>query len=713
MTPAVAGFELQACLGEGAFGAVYLARETEGLKRRVALKLFHAADSQAFARELRMTQEVEAVRSGERVAELLQALGSGESAGRGWISLEYLEAGSLHDVVEREGPLSARRAAAACADAARGLAALHAAGLFHRDVKPGNLLLGSDGRVRLGDFGLSRRLSGSLSAAGSPAFAAPEVIADDLRDGRRADVYSLGATLSFLLTGAPMYPARPDVFALEARGVPPDLQRLIVAATAFDPATRPPDARAFLEALEGAALEAGPEAAQATPWRRVGAAEAAPTARDAAATSGRGAALLGLILLAALLVPLGLAWALGATAPQAVGSPAPAPEAPEQRFRVEVPGVIWLWARPALYDVDVDGVRDLVLNANGFTGGTLFARSGRDGRELWRSELCTNPWASPTLVDDPMGPRIAIGTYERGEAFLTLLHPQTGRVESSTRLGPADRAPLTVHPGLGGELLCVTDLHEAEGLPAALYAVQGGHVSWLREATELTPDAPLTHYGLRTSTVDTNADGAPDAVVWQAGAELVALHPDTGGQAWRLRPTISQPALRVRWTYDHDGTLVAGWNSPEGVELAACDQRGVERWRRRLPGVRVTEVAWLALEPDAPRALLVSVGDAEGGALLRLDAWGELVAEHRSPSKALEQAHVLRTRERRCLLVNGLYPARLELLDPTSLRLLSSQSYPGTHTHVAARLDHDRVDELIVLDRHGCEVEVRTPALPR
>src|SRR5205814_506528 len=80
------------------------------------------------------------------------------------------------------------RALALVRDAARGVARLHREGLYHRDLKPGNLLLGADGRVRLADFGIARPLEGTVTAAGSPAFAAPEVIAGRRdADGRRVD----------------------------------------------------------------------------------------------------------------------------------------------------------------------------------------------------------------------------------------------------------------------------------------------------------------------------------------------------------------------------------------------------------------------------------------------------------------------------------------------------------------------------------------------
>src|SRR5207244_255994 len=109
-------------------------------------------------------------------------------------------------------------------DAAQGVARLHEEGLYHRDLKPRNLLLGADSRVRLADFGIARPLDATTTAAGSPAFAAPEVIAGRRdADGRRVDVYGLGATLYYLLAGESMLPGRPDVFVLERTRVPREI----------------------------------------------------------------------------------------------------------------------------------------------------------------------------------------------------------------------------------------------------------------------------------------------------------------------------------------------------------------------------------------------------------------------------------------------------------------------------------------------------------
>lgn len=235
--PDIPGFRLEKLLGAGAQGQVFLAREEEGLQREVALKVFRD-DPEGYRRELEMLRQVEEIRVRERAPGLVQSLGTGEAGGLAWVAFEHLDAGTLQDWVEERGPMSFVDAVSCACQVADGLDALHRNGVFHRDVKPSNVLVDSEGWVRLVDFGLSRSLDGTLSAAGSPAFAAPELIAGRPTDGRAIDIYSLGATLAYLLTGETMLPGRPDVFLFERHGVPRALQRVLVRAMASDPGQR-------------------------------------------------------------------------------------------------------------------------------------------------------------------------------------------------------------------------------------------------------------------------------------------------------------------------------------------------------------------------------------------------------------------------------------------------------------------------------------------
>ncbi len=242
---------------------MWLAREREGLRRVVALKLYRtdASGLEARERELEAVRRVEALRRTHPDAALLRSLAAGEGPGVAWLAFEAHEEGTLEDRVLRGGPLPFGVAVDCARQVAAALALLHADGLYHRDVKPSNLLVGRDGRILVADFGLSRPLAGTLSSAGSPAFAAPEAIAGRPHDGRKLDVYSVGATLAWLLTGETMLPGRPDVFLLERHGVPRPLQRVIVRAMALDPRERTPTVEELLLDLASASRPPEPEPA--------------------------------------------------------------------------------------------------------------------------------------------------------------------------------------------------------------------------------------------------------------------------------------------------------------------------------------------------------------------------------------------------------------------------------------------------------------------
>src|SRR5690606_8517953 len=156
--------------------------------------------------------------------------------------------------------LPERRALEVARDAALGLTALEAAGLVHRDLKPTNLFLTDEGRVKLGDLGLARNQAGAdlltLTgvAVGTPAFMAPEQLEGGTDVDVRADVYALGATLFSLLSGAPPRPAQgpPPDLARRCPGVTPRTLALVRTAMALEPARRHPTARALQAALEEA-----------------------------------------------------------------------------------------------------------------------------------------------------------------------------------------------------------------------------------------------------------------------------------------------------------------------------------------------------------------------------------------------------------------------------------------------------------------------------
>ncbi|MDX6644801.1 MAG: eukaryotic-like serine/threonine-protein kinase [Miltoncostaeaceae bacterium] len=208
-------YERGPMLGRGGMAAVFRARDRR-LERDVALKValpsggVDAATRARAAREARVLAALEDPR-------VVRVLDAGEEAGLPYLVMELIEGTSLAERL-RTGPLEPAEAARIGAAVAGGLAAVHAQGLVHRDVKPDNVLLLADGGVRLVDFGIARQdavSDGTTATApgiviGTPGYIAPEVF-QGVRPDARADVYALGVTLHRALAGA--VPAPPAALA--------------------------------------------------------------------------------------------------------------------------------------------------------------------------------------------------------------------------------------------------------------------------------------------------------------------------------------------------------------------------------------------------------------------------------------------------------------------------------------------------------------------
>ncbi|HEY2544211.1 MAG TPA: serine/threonine-protein kinase [Gaiellaceae bacterium] len=211
-TEVLAGrYEIERPLGHGAMAVVDLARDRE-LDRYVALKrlaenLARDADLRArFLREGRLAARL-------AHPNIVRVFDVGEADGRPYIAMEHVDGETLADLIAR-GPVASAEVAELGAQAARALAAAHAAGLVHRDVKPHNLLLRRDGVLKLGDFGIAVGLEGTRltiagTVLGTAAYLAPEQArAEEVTAA--ADVYALGLVLVELLTGHPDRSARID-----------------------------------------------------------------------------------------------------------------------------------------------------------------------------------------------------------------------------------------------------------------------------------------------------------------------------------------------------------------------------------------------------------------------------------------------------------------------------------------------------------------------
>ncbi len=220
----VAGrYRLQTQIGGGGMGAVWLARD-ELLGRQVAVKQVLVSETDA---ALADQQRQRAMREGRIAARLSHphAISVYDVAQEGetpWLVMEYLPSRSLAEVVASDGVLRVDQVAQIGAQVADALAATHAAGIVHRDVKPANILIGRgdriEGLVKITDFGISHAhgdvtLTQTGQITGTPAFLAPEV-AQGFEMGEASDVFSLGATLYTCLEGQPPFGMEDNALAM-------------------------------------------------------------------------------------------------------------------------------------------------------------------------------------------------------------------------------------------------------------------------------------------------------------------------------------------------------------------------------------------------------------------------------------------------------------------------------------------------------------------
>jgi hypothetical protein len=200
----IGGYRLLRPLGEGGMGTVYEAEEIAG-QRRVALKLIAAefAASPEAVERFRLEGKLASTLVHPRCVFVLAA---DEEAGRPYIVMELMPGKTLEDLVRERGPLPVEEAVPKILDVIDGLQEAHHFGVIHRDVKPSNCFLESDGRVKVGDFGLAKSLAANVrltrtgSFLGTPLYASPEQVKSEPLTPQ-TDVYSAAATLYFLLAG--------------------------------------------------------------------------------------------------------------------------------------------------------------------------------------------------------------------------------------------------------------------------------------------------------------------------------------------------------------------------------------------------------------------------------------------------------------------------------------------------------------------------------
>jgi serine/threonine protein kinase len=277
---------LESRLGRGAMGQVYLAKDRKFDTRKVAVKTVRqdvlSSDD---------LQEGEAIARFEREAQAAASIihpntvsvtDFGETNdGVFYIVMEYVDGETLHKLLRREGTLPVKRAVRFLRQIADGVDAAHDLGILHRDLKPANIFImkgkGSDGFVKVGDFGLAKIINQTVTdisskasptsrgIIGTPEFMSPEQMQPEMGVDKRADLYALG-TIAYLMLGGKT-PFTGDLMQLVMQkimnsppplsslrsDVPEDVDRVIMSAIESDPAKRPPSVAEWIIELERAA----------------------------------------------------------------------------------------------------------------------------------------------------------------------------------------------------------------------------------------------------------------------------------------------------------------------------------------------------------------------------------------------------------------------------------------------------------------------------
>lgn len=264
-------YRVRARIARGGMATVYVATDLR-LERRVALKVMHGHLSDDTVFQSRFIQEA---RAAARLADphVVNVFDQGQDGEMAYLVMEYLPGITLRELMREQRRLSVPQTITIMDAVLSGLAAAHRAGIVHRDVKPENVLLAEDGRIKIGDFGLARATTANTASGqmlmGTIAYLAPELVTRGTADAR-SDIYSLGILLYEMLVGEQPYKGeqpmqiayqhatesvpRPSV---KNPSVPEPLDELVLWATEKAPDDRPVDAAAMLERLREIERELG------------------------------------------------------------------------------------------------------------------------------------------------------------------------------------------------------------------------------------------------------------------------------------------------------------------------------------------------------------------------------------------------------------------------------------------------------------------------
>lgn len=286
-------YKVASRIARGGMATVYLATDTR-LDREVALKVMHPhlADDEQFVARFHREAKSTARISHPGVVAVYDQGADGDAV---YLAMEHVAGTTLRDEMNNLGQLSAGEALGLLEPVLDALSAAHRAGVVHRDVKPENVLLTDDGRVKVADFGLARAASATGTATtgmliGTVAYLSPELVLRGVADAR-TDVYAVGIVLFEMVTGrqpftgeVPIQVAYQHVHddvpapSTVCEGVPEEIDDLVLWCTARDPDERPTDARELLGEVRRLRAEMSPESLV----RNVGPPSPAPGAREQA-----------------------------------------------------------------------------------------------------------------------------------------------------------------------------------------------------------------------------------------------------------------------------------------------------------------------------------------------------------------------------------------------------------------------------------------------
>ncbi|MGO1306234.1 MAG: Stk1 family PASTA domain-containing Ser/Thr kinase [Microbacterium gubbeenense] len=256
-------YRVRSRIARGGMATVYLATDLR-LERRVALKVMHHHLSDDDRFQTRFIQEARAA-AGLSDPNVVSVFDQGQDGDIAYLVMEHLPGTTLRDLLNDTKRLSIDQAVTVMHAVLAGLASAHRAGFIHRDVKPENVLLAEDGRIKIGDFGLARATSANTASGqqllGTIAYLAPELVTQGTADAR-TDIYALGIMLYEMLTGEQPYQGeQPMQIAYQHAteqvprpsfknpAVPEQLDELVLWSTERTPDERPADAQAMLERL--------------------------------------------------------------------------------------------------------------------------------------------------------------------------------------------------------------------------------------------------------------------------------------------------------------------------------------------------------------------------------------------------------------------------------------------------------------------------------